>query len=292
MEARSTSPSDALAGDGLLDQLELTQRQLLHSEKMAAIGQLAAGVAHEINNPIGFVYSNITSLAGYVNDLLRLIRTYEAAGIETPEIARLRRDIDMEFLAEDILSLIAESQDGIDRVKRIVQSLKDFSRSDDGEEFRLADIHRCIDSTINVVNNEIKYKAEIVKDYGDLPEVECLPSQINQVIMNLLVNAAQAIEERGEIHIRTRVEDDGVRIDVRDTGCGIPPDVAHRIFDPFFTTKPVGKGTGLGLSLSYRIVSNHQGWITAEPAQPHGTVFSIWLPLRHVATSQPAELRP
>jgi len=283
MDMPSRSTPDIGAQDGLLDQLELTQRQLLHSEKMAAIGQLAAGVAHEINNPIGYVFSNITSLAGYVNDLLRLIRTYEAAGVASPEIANLRSDIDIEFLAEDILSLIAESQDGIDRVKQIVQSLKDFSRSEDGEAFRLADIHRCIDSTINVVNNEIKYKAEVVRNYGDVPEVECLSSQVNQVIMNLLVNAAQAIDTRGTITVRTRVEAEGVRIDISDTGSGIPPEIAHRIFDPFFTTKPVGKGTGLGLSLSYRIVSNHGGWIKAQPTLPHGTTFTVWLPLRQPA---------
>ena len=260
--------------------LRHAERQLLQSEKMAAIGQLAAGVAHEINNPIGYVSSNINALSGYVNDLLRLIRSYEKAQLSTPELDRLRREVDIDFLAEDIVALVAESQDGIDRVKQIVHSLKDFSRADHGGEFVPADLRHCIESTLNVVNNEIKYKAEVTRDFAELPPVECRASQINQVIMNLLVNAAHAIRERGVIGIRTALHEGGALIEISDTGAGIPQDHIDRIFEPFFTTKPVGEGTGLGLSVSYGIVRDHDGWIKVHSAVGAGTRFSVWLPLK------------
>ena len=276
-----TAPTPAQ--DELRAQLQQAQRQLLQSEKMAAIGQLAAGVAHEINNPIGYVFSNIGSLAAYVNDMLRLIRAYEGAQATTPEIQRLRREIDIDFITEDILQLIAESQDGIDRVKQIVHSLKDFSRSDDGGDFVAADLRQCIESTLNVVNNEIKYKAEVRKNFADLPLVQCRPNQINQVVMNLLVNAAQAIEQQGEITVRTEAHEGGALIEIGDNGRGIAPQHLHRVFEPFFTTKPVGQGTGLGLSLSYGIVKDHGGWIKAESELGRGTRFRVWLPVQQTA---------
>lgn len=274
---------DPHSTEDLRQQLRLAQRQLLQAEKMAAIGQLAAGVAHEINNPIGYVFSNINTLAGYVNDLLRLIRAYEAAAPRSPELVALQREIDIEFLTEDILALIAESQDGIDRVKQIVRALKDFSRVDDDSDFRRVDLHACIDGALQVAANEIKYKATVVKDYAELPEVECLPSQIGQVLMNLLVNAAQAIEGQGQITVRTERLGDGVQVSVSDTGTGIAPQFLERIFEPFFTTKPVGKGTGLGLSISYSILRKHHGWIRAESVLGQGTTFRFWLPLDHPA---------
>lgn len=270
----------------LQQQLQRAQRQLLQAEKMAAIGQLAAGVAHEINNPIGYVFSNINTLAGYVNDLLRLIRAYEAAAPRTPELAALQRDIDIEFLTEDILALIAESQDGIDRVKQIVRALKDFSRVDDDSDFRQIDLHSCIDGALQVAANEIKYRATVVKDYAELPEVECLPSQIGQVLMNLLVNAAQSIDGQGQITVRTEQVGEGVQVAITDTGVGIAPQFLERIFEPFFTTKPVGKGTGLGLSISYSIVRKHHGWIRADSTLGQGTTFRFWLPLRQPATGE------
>nr|WP_297356566.1 ATP-binding protein [uncultured Caldimonas sp.] len=288
-----TSPDMTIGGGGtggsaaegeereqLLERLQQAQRQLVQSEKMAAIGQLAAGVAHEINNPMGYVFSNINSLATYVNDLLRLIRAYEASGNESREVAALKREIDIEFLAEDIVSLIAESQDGIDRVKQIIRSLKDLSRVEDADDFQLADVHQCIESTLNVVNNEIKYKAIVERRFSQVPQIECLPAQIGQVLMNLLVNAAHAIAEQGVIEIRTSSVNDGVLIEVQDNGVGISPDFKDRIFEPFFTTKPVGKGTGLGLSISYNIVRNHGGWIKADSELGRGTCFSVWLPVR------------
>ncbi|MCM5678610.1 ATP-binding protein [Schlegelella sp. S2-27] len=284
-----TSNIDPIALQGedreeLLGRLQQAQRQLLQSEKMAAIGQLAAGVAHEINNPMGYVFSNINSLATYVNDLLRLIRAYEASGHESSEVTALKREIDVEFLAEDIVSLIAESQDGIDRVKQIIRSLKDLSRIEEADDFQPADLHQCIESTLNVVNNEIKYKATVERRFAEIPLVECLPTQIGQVLMNLFVNAAHAISEQGVIEICTAAVNDGVLIEVKDNGAGISPDFKDRIFEPFFTTKPVGKGTGLGLSISYNIVKNHGGWIKADSELGRGTCFSVWLPARRSGT--------
>ena len=266
----------------LIKRLEEAHNQLLQSEKMASIGQLAAGVAHEINNPIGYVSSNLGTLRGYVGSLLDLIEAYESvelpegAARERIEVAKTRADLD--YLRGDIVDLMSETGDGITRVRGIVQDLKDFAHADKGE-WVLADIHKGLQSTLNVVNNEIKYKARVVKEYGELPMLRCLPAQLNQVFMNLLVNAAHAIEEQGSIIIRTGVRDDMAWVEIADTGSGIPAHLLTRIFDPFFTTKPVGKGTGLGLSISYGIVQKHGGSIevVSEPGQ--GTTFRVLLPL-------------
>jgi hemerythrin-like metal-binding protein len=268
-------------------QLSDTREQLVQSEKLASIGQLAAGVAHEINNPIGYVYSNIGSLEKYIDDLFRLMKAYEAAEAVIPqpqagELACLRKKVDFAFLQEDIPVLMGESKEGISRVKKIVQDLKDFSRVDSSQEWHWANLHQGLDSTINIAANEIKYKADVIKEYGDLPEVECMPSQLNQVFMNLLVNAAHAIgPERGRITVKTGVSGDKVWIEVADSGCGIPEDIRQKIFDPFFTTKPVGKGTGLGLSLSYGIIQNHNGKIEVDSVVGQGSTFRITLPIQH-----------
>jgi len=269
----------------LIDKLEAAQNQLLQSEKMASIGVLAAGVAHEINNPIGFVASNLGSLERYVHDLLGLLEAYEAFELPDPQrderLAQIRRQkeaIDLDYLKQDLVSLLAESHDGIGRVKKIVQSLKDFAHVDAEERWQADDIHAGIDSTLQVVWNELKYNCEIKKEYGELPRVECLISQLNQVFMNLLVNAAHAIKDRGVITIRTGTRDTWVWIEISDTGKGIPPQHLQRIFDPFFTTKPVGKGTGLGLSVSYSIVEKHHGRIEVESEEGTGTTFRLWIP--------------
>ena len=256
--------------------LENTQNQLLQSEKMASIGQLAAGVAHEINNPIGFVNSNLGTLGGYVGDLLRLADF--AATV--PDGLSLATRIDLDFLRNDIPLLMAESKDGLDRVRKIVQDLKDFSRV--GEvHWMLADLHQGLDSTLNIAWNEIKYKCTLSKQYGALPKIYCLPSQLNQVFMNLLVNAAQAIENSGEIVIRTELAgDNAVRVIISDTGRGIAPENLNRLFEPFFTTKPVGKGTGLGLSLAWGIVARHQGRIEVTSEVGKGSTFTITLPIK------------
>jgi signal transduction histidine kinase len=269
----------------LIDKLEAAQNQLLQSEKMASIGVLAAGVAHEINNPIGFVASNLGSLERYVHDLLGLLEAYEEFELPDPQrderLAQIRRQkevIDLDYLKQDLVSLLAESHDGIGRVKKIVQSLKDFAHVDAEERWQADDIHAGIDSTLQVVWNELKYKCEIKKEYGELPRVECLISQLNQVFMNLLVNAAHAIKDRGVITIRTGTRETWVWIEISDTGKGIPPQHLQRIFDPFFTTKPVGKGTGLGLSVSYSIVEKHHGRIEVESEEGTGTTFRLWIP--------------
>ena len=268
----------------LIARLKETHTQLLQSEKMASIGQLAAGVAHEINNPVGFVTSNLGTLRGYVEDLLVLISAYERGerGLAGSEALRQAHDLktrmDFDYVKEDITNLLKESQEGLARVKKIVQDLKEFSHVGN-QDMQLADLHRGIDSTLNIVHNEIKYKAEVVKQYGELPRVECVASQINQVFMNLLVNAAHAIDKRGVITVRTGVEDDWVWVEVSDTGCGIPKENLSKLFNPFFTTKPVGKGTGLGLSLSYGIVNRHGGRIEVESEVGKGSTFRVWLPV-------------
>ncbi|MGQ3321409.1 ATP-binding protein [Pseudomonas brassicacearum subsp. neoaurantiaca] len=207
--------------------------------------------------------------------------------IASPELVvqlrKLREQVELDFLVEDIPLLIKESKDGIGRVGQIVKDLKDFSRVDSSQEWQMANLQQGMDSTLNIVANEIKYKADVVKEYTPLPEVECLPSQINQVIMNLIVNAAQAIgPERGTITLRNGVGDETVWIEVADNGSGIPPDTLQKIFDPFFTTKPIGQGTGLGLSLSYGIVKKHNGEITVRSEVGVGTTFRVELPVRQM----------
>ncbi|WP_317202941.1 ATP-binding protein [Janthinobacterium sp.] len=272
----------------LNEQLSMTQQQLLQSEKLASIGQLAAGVAHEINNPIGYIFSNFGTLQGYLESLFEMLRAYQDAepAVAEPAVAAalgaLRARLELDFLREDIPVLMGESKEGIVRVRRIVQDLKDFSRVDSSQEWVWADLHQGIDSTLNIVANEVKYKADVVKQYADIPEIECLPSQLNQVIMNLVVNAAHAIgERRGTITLRTGLDGESVWLEVADNGAGIAAENLSRIFDPFFTTKPIGKGTGLGLSLAYGIVQKHAGRIEVDSAPGRGTTFRITLPIRH-----------
>ena len=270
----------------LILKLEEAQNQLVQSDKLASIGQLAAGVAHEINNPIGYVNSNISSLQLYVNQLFSLIALYSEAdedikvnAVLTDKINALKKDVDLDFLVEDISDLMTESIDGISRVKKIVQSLKDFSHVDQIISWQLADLHAGLDSTLNVANSELKYIAEIVKNYGEIPLIECVMSQLNQVFLNIFVNAAHAINEKGVITISTVKKGDNVILEIADNGNGIPEKIRKRIFDPFFTTKPVGQGTGLGLSLSFGIITNHNGNIEVESTEGKGTKFIITLPI-------------
>ncbi len=278
-----------------LSNLQKTQAQLLQSEKMASIGQLAAGVAHEINNPTGFVSSNLKTLSDYQNDIARLTVqhrelvkelkgtvasqvTVAAISGKLDHIAELEKEIDIDFILDDTPNLIKESQEGTERIKKIVLDLKDFAHPGE-QKLQYADINRNLDSTLNVVWNELKYKATVTKDYGDLPEVQSYPQQLNQVFMNLLVNAAQAIEEKGEIRITTRALDRQVEIKIGDTGSVIPKENLSRIFDPFFTTKEVGKGTGLGLNVAYNIIQKHKGTIDVESEVGKGTTFTIRIPV-------------
>lgn len=269
----------------LITQLKEAKMHLMQSEKMASIGQLAAGVAHEINNPIGYINSNLGSLRNYVTDLLRLLAIYEkseAFCTDTEafaEIKAFKQQTDLGHLKTDILDLLDESQEGTTRVKKIIQDLKDFSHVRSDEVWQWSDLHQGLESTLNIVNSEIKYKAHIVKEFGDLPEVNCLPQQLNQVFMNLLVNAAHAIEHKGIITLRTGTNEGQVWVEISDTGKGIAPEHMSKVFDPFFSTKPVGTGTGLGLSISYAIIKKHQGDIHLSSELGLGTTFRITLPI-------------
>jgi PAS domain S-box-containing protein len=261
--------------------LEEAQNQLLQSEKMASIGQLAAGVAHELNNPIGYVASNLGSLEGYLKDLFEII---DACGdgdrdAAFERVGQLKAAKDYAYIKTDIGQLMTESRDGLSRVRKIVKDLKDFSRVGEAE-WQWADLHVGLDSTLNIVWNELKYKCKVDKEYGDLPAIYCLPSQLNQVFMNLFVNAAQAIENRGEVTIRTGRQGEEVWVEVADTGKGIAQENLNRIFEPFFTTKPVGQGTGLGLSLSYSIVVKHRGRIEVASEVGKGSRFRVVLPIK------------
>lgn len=268
--------------------LKAAQGKLVQSEKLATVGQLAAGVAHEINNPIGFIMSNLGTLKVYADVMSQLItgyRKYAAGSPNQPENSSLLEELtqletqeDIEFILEDIEGLLADSIDGSRRVKDIVQGLKSFSRVDDAEASD-QDLHQGIESTLKVVANEIKYKCDIVKQYGDLPHVPCNLAKVNQVFMNLLVNAAQAMEERGTITINTTVDGDFAVVNFQDTGVGIPAEKLGSIFDPFYTTKPIGSGTGLGLSISYGIIQEHGGEIEVESEVGVGTTFAVRLPL-------------
>lgn len=265
-----------------------THSQLLHAEKMAAVGQLAAGVAHEMNNPLGFVTSNLTSLKRYQENLLALVDAYDerlahrGSAEDMAAIAALRKDREFDYIRNDVADLLRDCNEGLARMQRIVSDLKDFSRVGE-EQWQSVDLHRGLDSTLSVVGSEIRGKAEVVRDYGLLPTIDGLPGQLNQAFMNLLMNAAQAIPERGRITVRTRVADDHVVVEVADTGVGIPPENLSRIFEPFFTTKPVGQGTGLGLSIVYGIVKRHGGHIEVESQAGAGACFRVLLPIRQAS---------
>ena len=265
---------------------ESAQAHLLKSEKMASIGQLAAGIAHEINNPVGFVASNLGSLRKYVDQLLGLLDSYADAEKELADdsparerIAAARELADIDYLREDLADLLSESQAGIERVRRIAQDVKRLSHPGDGE-CKPADLNACIESTLTVVWNELKYKAEVVRELGPVPPVRCMIDQISQVAVNLLVNAAQAIDSRGVITVSTRQDGEFAVLEVSDTGKGMSAEVQQRVFEPFFTTKPVGEGTGLGLSIASKIIHNHGGEMSVRSEQGAGTTLVVRLPLR------------
>nr|WP_315188922.1 ATP-binding protein [uncultured Albidiferax sp.] len=271
----------------LNESLRSAQNQVRQSERLASIGQLAAGVAHEINNPIGYVFSNFGTLEAYLLRLFEMLEAYEQAepaladsAIAT-RLAALRARVELDYLKQDIPMLMDESKEGLSRVRKIVQDLKDFSRVDTQQEWVWASLHQGIDSTLNIVANEIKYRADVRREYGDLPDIKCLPSELNQVFMNLLVNAAHAVgPQRGLIVVRSGTAGNEIWVEIEDDGCGITPEHLPRVFDPFFTTKPVGRGTGLGLSLAYGIVQKHQGRIDVRSEPGRGACFRVTLPVR------------
>lgn len=268
------------------NELKNAQAHIIQQEKMASIGQLAAGVAHEINNPMAFVISNLDSLKSYLIRLSQHIALQDealdqlAAGPKSAILAELRENkeiMKIDHLLRDIDDLIEDALQGSARVKNIVQDLRGYARSE-GED-RLANINDGLESTLNIIGSEIKYKIELEKDFGDIPLTKCNPGQLGQVFMNILINAAQAIDTDGRIKIATRAENGKIIVTVADTGCGIPPEIQGRIFEPFFTTKEVGKGTGLGLSISYDIVKKHGGEITVHSQSGHGTTFTVTIPV-------------
>ncbi len=268
-----------------LAQLEAAQAQLLQSEKMASIGQLAAGVAHEINNPIGFVTSNIATLRSYTETMIGVIDRYSAsmAALELPAEARQKIDalIDQNewlYLKKDAQDLIDESMDGLGRVKDIVGALRDFSHA--GTSVReYADVHASIDNALRIVANTLRDKIDIIKEFGDLKPIRCMPSQLAQVFMNLLVNAAHAMTDKGTVRITTKMDNNWVNVQVADNGQGIAPEHLPHIFEPFFTTKAIGVGTGLGLSVTYNIITAHGGKVSVVSAVGSGTTFTLQLPV-------------
>ncbi len=266
------------------ERLKQAQSQLVHSEKMASLGQLAAGVAHEINNPIGFVMSNVDTLKDYAKSLreyFNLSQQYMNKPLESIEQQMIQLDEkqDFEFILKDIHELISESEGGLKRVKDIVANLKSFARSDE-EKSEKFQINECIDNIVKVVWNELKYHVTLHKELDDkLPKIHGHEGQIGQVIMNILVNAAQSIEAEGDIHILTHKSDQNIIIDIKDNGKGMSQSIQDKIFDPFFTTKGVSEGTGLGLSISYGIIDKHGGSIGVQSVEGEGTCFSIALPI-------------
>ncbi|OGR33281.1 MAG: hypothetical protein A2091_07190 [Desulfuromonadales bacterium GWD2_61_12] len=264
--------------------LKTTQAHILQTEKMASIGQLAAGVAHEINNPIGFVTSNINTLGKYQQRMISYMTEQDRflAQVLSPEqrgnLDVLRAEMKIDHVLNDSEKLIGETLDGTERVRRIVMDLKTFSRTDEGD-YQRADLIACIESAINIVWNELKYKITLERDFGSIPLVKCYPQKLNQVFVNLLVNASHAIKETGRVTISAHVLNDTVALSFTDTGCGIPKEHLSHIFEPFFTTKEVGQGTGLGLSISYDIIKKHNGEISVTSEVGKGTSFLITLPL-------------
>ena len=275
-----------------LAQLKAAQAQLLQAEKMASIGQLAAGVAHEINNPIGFVTSNMAMLRTYAATLITEVDTYrealDASASLTPPSGNANTnhidDAEWSYLKTDISELINESMEGLVRVKDIVGALRDFSHAG-ASVWERADLHAALDNALKIVANSMRDKAEIIKDYGELVPVLCMPSQLGQVFMNLLINASHAVSANGKVTITTRMEKNLVTVCIADNGCGIAPDHLAHIFEPFFTTKPVGVGTGLGLSVSYNIIAGHNGKIEVDSTVGVGTAFTLSIPVDQVGVA-------
>jgi PAS domain S-box-containing protein len=266
------------------EELKASQLKILQQEKMASIGQLAAGVAHELNNPMSFISSNLGTLNKYVNRLsdFILLQSESLKFIKDDAIIRkideTRKELKLDHILEDVKILLKESLDGSERVKRIVSELNSFSRMDE-EEYKKANINECIESAITIVWNELKYKSTLKKEYGELPSIKCYPRQINQIFVNLLINAVNSIADKGVVTIKTWHRDEFICIEVSDTGVGIPRQNLVKIFEPFFTTKEAGKGTGLGLSITYEIVQRHKGEITVESEVGKGTAFTIKIPV-------------
>ena len=265
-------------------EIEMAKDQLVQSEKMAALGQLAAGVAHEINNPVGFINTNNNIMQKYLVQLEKALTTLTTA-CETDEsgmgmliLTSWQSQFDISTIFDDFKELITESSEGIKRVRDIVKDLKEYSHLG-AQKFERCDVQTLLRSAVNLLRNEIKYKAEVEYHFAGDTNIDCIASQLNQVFVNLIVNACHAIDEFGTITIATKQSGDNLKIKVTDTGCGIPPDKLKSIFDPFFTTKPVGQGTGLGLAISKSIIERHHGSVKVISVVGEGTSFELTLPI-------------
>lgn len=275
------------------EEIKKTQNHLVHSEKMAAIGQLAAGIAHEINNPIGFVFSNIQMLEEYSRSFVKIVRQVEEINsaytsrnmnrveLLLNDLAQTEKTTNLKLITEDLGALLQESTQGMERVRKIILDLRTFAREDSGGK-ELVKVEDILESILSIVHNEIKYKANLKKEYGGTPPIFCSAQKLGQVFINLIINAGHAIEVNGEIKIRTFLDKDNVCVEISDNGKGISPDKIQKIFEPFYTTKPVGQGTGLGLSISYEIVKKHNGIIKVESEVDKGTIFTVILPVTEV----------
>lgn len=270
-------------------EIKMAQAKLLQSEKMASVGVLAAGVAHEINNPLGFITSNLRTLDSYATNYRQLIQQYQKLKDIQPDeiksfledVSELENELDLDYMNEDLDELLKDTHEGSSRVKGIVQSLKSFSHIDQDEKFELTDLNDCVETTLKVANNQLKYHCTIESRLTDIPLVECVAGQIKQVLLNIILNAGQAIQDKGVIEICSCRVDETVEISIRDTGDGIEQQKLSKLFDPFFTTKPVGEGSGLGLAISYNIiVEEHHGDIRVESELGVGSCFTLVLPVR------------
>ena len=275
-----------------LKNLQQTQAQLIQSEKMSAVGQLVAGIAHEINNPITFIHSNLQPTENYVKDLLMLLELYQQEYPEKNSVIQAKiEEIELEFIGEDLSNILQSMKAGSERIKQIILSLRNFSRLDESD-MKAVDLHTGIESTLLILQNRFQKsdnqpKIEVIKEYGNLPDVTCYASEMNQVFMSIIINAIDALKQVSKtnknpfIRIRTEViENEQVRIAIADNGSGIPTHIQKRIFEPFFTTKPVGSGTGLGLSVSYAIIKKHGGKLTCDSTVNSGTIFVIEIPIK------------
>lgn len=264
-----------------IEERKRVESQLVQNAKMASLGELAAGIAHEINNPLGFIHANLRNLKKFSKKMIGLIESYDQVDIPEEakeEFEKRKKEVNYDYLRSRMPEMIERSAVGADRMKKIIQDLRSFSRLD-AAEFAEADINGAIETTLNIMFHEYKNRIEVKKEFGNLPLIECYIARLNQVFMNLLVNACHAIEDKGEIGIKTGIEDETVKIEISDTGKGIPGDVIDKVFDPFYTTKPVGQGTGLGLSISHGIIEQHKGEISVKSKVGEGTTFSIKIPI-------------
>jgi two-component system NtrC family sensor kinase len=269
------------------------QEQFLQVEKMASLGRLAAGIAHEINNPMSYITTNLNVLQKYIVTITGILELYRGLEEQVQALAHpstqktmhiiddLRKEAELDELLSDMKKLMSETEAGVLRVTKIVSDLRVFARQEK-EGMELAGLNKSLDCALNIVSSEVRYNTTVVKEYGILPEVFCYPRQMEQVFINLLVNAVQSIDKKGTIVLRTFHRDDNVFIEVEDNGCGIPERDLQRIFDPFFTTKEAGQGTGLGLSIAYNVLQNHQGDVTVKSVVGQGSTFILRVPVKPV----------